>query len=151
MGRYSFDVIGEHNGAVLIYTCPSRVDIPNSDTDIAGFRACFAPYMARPWIWIVDCAGMTAVHVANQRFVRAIYNMIETEHATSLQHVWLLNMNSIMRAVLHMFPAKRLTVLPRDRLEIFVALQRAGYSHATVDLFLAIAGISPPTPSQIRQ
>jgi len=151
MVRYSFDIIGEHNGATLIYTNPSRADILRSDTDIAGFRSCFAPYQSRPWIWVVDCAGMTAAHVANQRFMRAIYTMIETEHATSLQHVWLLNMNMIMRAVLQMFPAKRLTVLPRERLEIFVSLQRAGYSHAVVDLFLTIAGALPPTPSRSLQ
>lgn len=142
MARYSFDVIGEHNGVPLIYTNVSRI---SADIDMTGFRACFTPYTARPWIWVVGCAGMTAAHVS---FVRAIYDMIETEHATSLQHVWLLNINPIVRAVLQMFPAKRLSVLPRERLDIFIALQRAGYSHANVDLFLAIAGAHQLTPSR---
>jgi len=137
------DVVGEHNGATIIYTNPTR----SMDMDIASFRTCFEPYRNRPWIWIVDCAGLTAAHVGNLKLVRAIVQLIDVEHAASLQHVWLVNMNTFVRPLLQMFPQRRTTVLPRDRLEIFVLLQRAGYSHKNVDLFLTIAATPSQTPA----
>lgn len=135
----SVNIVGEHNGATLIYSSPSKT----TDTE---FRASLVPYKARPWIWIVDC---TRANVSNITLIQSLHRIIEVEHAASLQHVWLVNMNALVRPLLQMFPTQRVSVLPRDRLEIFVLLQRAGFSHTNVDLFLAIVD-SAATPHQTR-
>jgi hypothetical protein len=124
----SVKVVGEHNGATLIYSIPTKI----SETE---FCTSLAPYKGRPWIWIINCKG---ANVSNLSLIQSLYRIIEVEHAASLQHVWLVNMNVLVRPLLQMLPTQRVSVLPHDRLEIFVLLQRAGFSHVNVDLFLAI-------------
>lgn len=138
MGRYSFDVIGEHQGAAILYTNPARADPIRGDAGFAGFKALLEPYRTRPWIWLFDCRGMTAAHALNVEFVKRLSRTLDSEHAGSLQRVWILNMNSWLRGILALFSSQKVRALTTDRLETLVTLQKEQYSHRTIDVFLSI-------------
>lgn len=144
--RYSFDVIGEHQGATVIYTNPARADPIRGDAGFAGFKALLDPYRTRPWIWLFDCRGMTATHALNMDFVKRLSRTLDSEHAGSLQRVWILNMNSWLRGILTLFPSQKVRTLTSDRLETLVTLQQEQYSHRVIDAVLSIlhAGSSAP-------
>jgi hypothetical protein len=139
MVLYSFDPLGSTNkGAVVMYTNPARADPVRGESGFAGFKSLLDPYRVRPWVWVFDCRGMTAAHALNIDFVRRLSRVLESEHADSLQRVWILNMNSWIRGILQMFPTKKVRSLPNDRLEVLVTLQQEGYSHASIDHILSI-------------
>jgi hypothetical protein len=150
---YSFDVIGEHQGATVIYTNPARADPIRGDAAFAGFKSLLDPYRSRPWIWVFDCRGMTAAHALNLDFVRRLSRALDSEHAASLQRVWILNINTWIRGILQVFPTQKVRSLSSDRLETLVTLQQERYSHTMIDALLAIlhAGSTAPqtqiTPS----
>lgn len=148
--KYSFDVIGEHQGATVIYTNPARADPIRGDAAFAGFKSLLDPYRSRPWIWVFDCRGMTASHALNLDFVKRLSRTLESEHATSLQRVWILNMNTWIRGILQLFPTQKVRSLSSERLETLVTLQQERYSHSMIDTLLSIlhaGSIAPQTHS----
>lgn len=81
---------------------------------------------------------MTPCKYANMAFCKQMYKILDTEHKQSLQSVWILNLNAWLRGVIQMFPAsKPVLCLPKDRLEIFVTMQRRGVSPAVTDMLIA--------------
>lgn len=119
--------IGDHQGVPILYGSIAGTD---GRLDLSSVRG-------RPWIWVLDCHGMTARQCLDVSAIRAIGTQIEREHAATLRGVWILNPNSWIRAAVGLFGSAKVTMLPSDRLELFVHLQRAGITHATVDRFLA--------------
>jgi hypothetical protein len=65
-------------------------------------------------------------------------DLLRAEHTGLLQATWMLGMTVWVRTILMTFGAEALA-LSDDRLELFLQLQRAGCSHATVDFLLAAA------------
>jgi hypothetical protein len=133
---YSFDIIGDHHGAAVIYTNPARADPIRGDAAFAGFKSLLDRYRTRPWVWVFDCRGMTAAHALNLDFVRRLSRTLDSEHGTSLQRVWILNMNAWLRGILQLFPTKKVQSLGSDRLEAFVILQKEGYPHSVIDTII---------------
>jgi hypothetical protein len=131
--QYSFDFYGTHKGVPLYYTSPAAAALIKSDADFAGFKALLDPLKTKPWIWIFDCRGMKTEHYMNINFVRKMAHTIEHEHATSLQAVWVLNMDSWMRKMATLFGRKKIVPLPTERLELFVHMQKEGCPHDVVD------------------
>lgn len=137
----------------MMYTAPARGDSIRTDAEFAGFRMLLEPFRARPWIWVFDCRGMTAKHFMNTAFIKRMGSLLESDHAASLRAVWILNPNTWIRAALSLFGSgDKAQLLPTERLELFVRLQKVGCSHALVDRFLAViapsAPASPTTPHQ---
>lgn len=127
--------IGMHEDAILLYMAPAKsASLCTEDQ----FRAALAPYRERPWIWIFDGGGMTTRHYANIGFCKSMYKILDTEHKQSLRAVWILNLNSWLRGVIQLFPASKPTLcLPRERLEMFVEMQRKGLSSSTIDTLIS--------------
>jgi hypothetical protein len=125
--------IGTHEGAVLLYMAPAKsASLCTEDQ----FRAALASYRERPWIWIFDGGGCGAA-VANIGFCKSMYKILDTEHKQSLQAVWILNLNSWLRGVIQLFPASKPTLcLPKERLEMFVEMQRKGLSSSVIDILI---------------
>lgn len=134
--------MGQHKGADVIYTAPAQADLITTDEHFAEFKTHMDPYQQRPWIWIFDCRGMTSAHYTNIRFCRALYKVLTTEHKESLQAVWILNINTWMRAVLSLFHLTKVSVLPAERLELFVTMQRAGLADGLIDELLNLLHVS---------
>lgn len=136
--RYSFEHIGVHGDGrtAVLYTSPANADPITTDADIAGFKSLLDSYRDQPWIWVFDCRGMTLAHYTNMRFCRALHHILTTEHSSSLQAVWILNINTWLRGVLGFFPMNKAVVLPAERLELFVEMQRVGTPSALVDRLL---------------
>jgi hypothetical protein len=135
----------------VIYTNPARADPIRGDAAFAGFKSLLDPYRSRPWIWVFDCRGMTATHALNIDFVRRLSRTLDSEHATSLQRVWILNINTWIRGILQLFPTQKVRSLPSDRLETLVTLQQERYSHTLIDVLLAILHVGSNVPQAQTQ
>lgn len=125
----------------LYYSAPARISSISTEPQFAALKAELDRVRAGgPWIWVVNCAGLRAEHILNARYVQRLADLLRAEHTGLLQATWMLGMNAWVRTVLATFGAEA-TALSDDRLELFVQLQRAGCSHATVDFLLAaVAG-----------
>ena len=136
--RYSFKQIGIHadGRTSVLYTAPAEADIVTTDADLAGFKSLMDPYRASPWIWVFDCRGMKMAHYTNMRFCRALHHILTTEHSTSLQAVWILNINTWLRGVLGFFPLNKAIILPSERLELFIQMKKAGVPDTLVNQLL---------------
>ena len=123
----------------LYYSAPARISSISTDPQFAALKAELDRVRAGgPWIWVVDCAGLRAEHILNARYVQRLADLLRAEHTGILQATWMLGITTWIRAVLTAFGAEA-TALSDDRLELFLQLQRAGCSHATVDFLLAAA------------
>ena len=134
--RYCFRSIGQHEAADIMYTAPAQADLITADEHFAGFKARMDPYRTRKWIWILDCRGMTSAHFMTLHLCRTLYKVLTTEHVESLQAVWVLNINPWVRAMLSLFHLTKVSVLPTERLELFVTMQRIGLAHDMIDRLL---------------
>jgi hypothetical protein len=121
----------------LYYSAPARIAAISTDTDFAALKAELDSIRAGgPWIWVVNCSGMRAEHILNTRYIQRLADLLRAEHTGLLQDTWMLGMNGWIRTILSTFGAEA-KALSDDRLELFLQLQRAGCSHATVDFLLA--------------
>lgn len=124
----------------LYYSAPARIATISTDAEFAFLKQELDRVRAGgPWIWVVNCAGMRLEHVLNARYVQRLADVLRSEHTGLLLDTWMLQMNTWIRGTLAAFGATA-TALSDDRLELFLQLQRAGCSHATVDFLLAAAG-----------
>jgi hypothetical protein len=132
---YSFDSWGVHNGQRIYYT--STTSTGTAD-DFDGFKALIdrESLLQKSWIWVFDCHGMKTTDYTNVGFVHRMKHMIEVEHAKSLKAVWILNINGWMRSMLALFGPTKVQVLPADRLEMLVQLQKAACPVPLVDSLL---------------
>lgn len=132
----AFQQIGTtRDGTVLLYTAPAK--LTNSPTESQ-----FTDYINQlrqirvPWIWVVDCRGMTAEHFLNLSFGRRLQNILRKEHNHLLKDTWILFANSWLSAALTLFQVSA-TYLSSDRLELLVQLQKAGVDRGGQDWLLA--------------
>ncbi|NDE15951.1 hypothetical protein EBZ80_13575 [bacterium] len=122
----------------LYYSAPARIATISTDAEFAALKQELDRVRAGgPWLWVVNCAGMRLEHVLNARYVQRLADLLRTEHTGLLLGTWMLQINTWVRGILAGFGAEA-TVLSDDRLELFLQLQRAGCSHATVDFLLAV-------------
>jgi hypothetical protein len=126
----------------LYYSAPARIAAISTDAEFAALKQELDRVRTGgPWLWVVNCAGLRLEHTMNARYVQRLADTLRAEHTGLLLGTWMLQMNGWVRATLAMFGAEA-TALSDDRLELFLQLQRAGCSHATVDFLLAAAGCS---------
>ena len=141
--RYSLDVLGDLEGIPIVYTSLARTDTIQTEIEFAAFRALLEPYQKRQWIWALDCRGMSAKQLLNTAFIKRIGGLIEADHTKSLRAVWILNPNTWIRTVLSLFGTNgKATLLPTERLELFVSLHKAGCAHTLIDRFLQLTASS---------
>ena len=123
--KYPFEPLGAYGDIHFNYSAPAQADIIKTTADFDGFKALLDLHTHHPWIWIFDCRGMKATHYTNVRIVQRLATLLETEHASSLKGVWIINVNTWMQTVLKLFCPAKVQVLPTDRLELFVHLQKS--------------------------
>lgn len=87
-------------GARLFYTAPARV----RDLEHAGKLALFHQHLRAaertPWVWVFDCGQMEMRHYASLEFTMGLSRILEAEHGTSLQCIYVVRPNLFARGTL---------------------------------------------------
>jgi hypothetical protein len=120
-------------GIPIYYTAATRI----TSLDFSSFKPYLDANREKPWIWALDCYDMTSIFLTNIGFIQCMASTIRTQHASSLQAVWVLNINTWMENLLGLMGTEKVTIIPPNRLELFVFLQKAGCSTETVDRLLS--------------
>jgi len=142
--RYSFAPIGTHTGATVYRTIISRSDPINNDEDFKGLVALINACHGKPWIWIIDCQDMQMSHCLNLSYVWQLYNLLHDHHQDSLQRIWIMNVNSWIQMIMGLLASVKVDVLPMDRLELFLELQKRRVPTALANQML----FTPPAACQ---
>lgn len=138
MVRYSLDVLGSHQGITLVYTAPAKGDLIRTTAELTGFLDLLRPHASSPWIWIVDCAGMTTAHYTNLEMCQRVYELLKTEYQQTLRGLWLMRTNTWMKGLLKIFKMPvPIQHLPKDRLELLVTMQKAAVPDTIINRLLA--------------
>ena len=131
-----FQPIGRRatDGALLLYTAPASLTSQPTESQFAEYCQ-HLRQIREPWIWIVDCRGMTAQHFSNMSMAHRLQAILREEHTHLLKDTWILFLNSWLRAVLTLFQAPVVS-LSGDRLELLVYLQKERIERAAQDWLL---------------
>jgi hypothetical protein len=134
-----FQPIGRRvsDGALLLYTAPARLTGNPTEAQFADYLS-HLRRIQEPWIWIVDCRGMTAQHLANMSMAQRLQSILREEHGHLLKDTWILFLNSWLRTLLALFQAPVVSLSP-DRLELLVYLQQQRIERGAQDWLLAVA------------
>jgi hypothetical protein len=134
--KYSFHRIGTHNGHPVIYTKPASGDLIQTEEQFTGFCQLMNNYKERKWYWVINCRDMGWEHVYSMSFAKRMYEHITVTHKETIVEAWLFNMNAICRTLFLLFPDPRACVMPTDRLELLVTMQKEKASHELTDFCL---------------
>lgn len=138
MTRYSLDVLGVHQGVTLVYTAPAKGDLLRTTAELTGFLDLLRQHAATPWIWIVDCVGMTTAHYTNLEMCQRVYELLTTEYQQTLRGLWLMHSNAWMKGLLKIFKMPvPIQHLPKDRLELLVTMQHAAVPDPIINRLLS--------------
>lgn len=134
----AFQPIGyTRDGTLLLYTAPAKLTASPTEAQFTRYVEQLRQIRS-PWIWVVDCRGMTAEHFVNLSFGRRLQTILREEHGHLLKDTWILFLNCWLRAALTLFQVSA-TLLSSDRLELLVHLQKAGVNRDGQDWLLANA------------
>ena len=131
IGRRTSDV------ALLLYSAPAQLTEHPTEAQFAEYLS-HLRRIREPWIWIVDCRGMTAHHLTNMSMAHRLQSILREEHGHLLKDTWILFLNSWLRTLLALFQAPAVS-LSGDRLELLVYLQQQRVERAAQDWLLATA------------
>lgn len=130
-----FQPIGHRSdGTLLLYTAPAKLTDKPTEEQFAAYLHHLRQIRV-PWIWVVDCRGMTADHFINLSMGQRLQRILREEHLHLLKDTWVMFMNTWLRATLSLFQAP-VTPISSDRLELLVYLQKAGVDRAGQDWLL---------------
>lgn len=124
--RYSFDTLGTFNGLRILYTVPSRVDNIETEEQLQGLFALVNAQKQKKWLWILDLKDMSYSKCMPMSFIGRLITLLKEEHATSLQGIWILNMNSWAQMILSMFATTKVRILSDEPLELFSSMKSIG-------------------------
>jgi len=132
------------DGTVLLFTAPAQLTESPTEEQFTEYLHQLRQIRV-PWIWVVDCRGMSSDHFLNLSMGQRLQRILREEHSHLLKDTWMMFLHSWLRATLTLFQAP-VTALSADRLELLVYLQRAGVERAAQDWLLAAIAQVPPTP-----
>jgi len=124
--RYSFDVIGTFNGLHVLYTAPSRVDNIETEDQLQGLFALVNAQKQRKWLWILDLKNMSISKCMSISFTGRLISLLKEDHATALQGIWIMNMNSWAQMILSLFTTTKVRILSDEPLELLATMKEAG-------------------------
>jgi hypothetical protein len=137
---FSFHVWPADKGVAVIYNHPASGAPVTTDADFDVYKAMFDPYRSKPWIWVINCAEMTAADIPSMAILQRTVEVIQEEHGDSLQRMIFLNINPWVSMALSLFtwtPAfAKILVGSADRLELLGQLD--GYGFAFVNRCLGL-------------
>ena len=124
--RYSFEPIGTHEGSVVYRSIVARSDPIVTDEDFAGLTSRMNTCLGQRWIWVIDFKDMQMSHCLPISYIWQLYHLLHGDHQDWLQRIWIKNVNPWIQMILLLLASAKIDVLPSDRVELFLELQRRG-------------------------
>ena len=124
--KYSFDHLATFNGLRIFYTVPSRVDNIETEDQLQGLFDLINAQKQKKWLWILDLKDMSYGKCMSISFTGRLISLLKEDHATSLQGIWIMNMNSWAQMILSMFTTTKVRILSNEPLELFSVMKSAG-------------------------
>jgi len=145
--KYSFEEIDHMEDLHVFYSVPARADNFEREEHITDFLKMIDQNKSRRWIWIIDFKELTYSKYMPLNYVSRLYTYLRTEHTTSLQQVWFLNLNAWVQMLMTFFVSAKVRVLTDEPLETLSLMQAAGipFRHQN-KLLAAISVHSKPVP-----
>jgi len=119
-------VIGTFNGLHVLYTAPSRVDNIETEDQLQGLFALVNAQKQRKWLWILDLKDMSISKCMSISFTGRLISLLKEDHATALQRIWIMNMNSWAQMILSLFATTKVRILSDEPLELLATMKEAG-------------------------
>ncbi len=119
-------MIGTFNGLHVLYTAPSRVDNIETEDQLQGLFALVNAQKQRKWLWILDLKDMSISKCMSISFTGRLISLLKEDHATALQRIWIMNMNSWAQMILSLFATTKVRILSDEPLELLATMKEAG-------------------------
>jgi hypothetical protein len=124
--KYSFDHLATFNGLRILYTVPSRVDNIETEDQLQGLFDLIHAQKQKKWLWILDLKDMSYAKCMSISFTGRLISLLKEDHATSLQRIWIMNMNSWAQMILSMFTTTKVRILSDEPLDLLANMKEAG-------------------------
>ena len=119
-------MIGTFNGLHVLYTAPSRVDNIETEDQLQGLFALVNAQKQRKWLWILDLKDMSYSKCMSISFTGRLISLLKEDHATALQSIWIMNMNSWAQMILSLFATTKVRILSDEPLDLLANMKEAG-------------------------
>jgi hypothetical protein len=131
---HSFEYLGHSGQIKLYYTNPAKATANEPVKEkLVNIQHHLKAISGAPWIWVFDFADATMKDYMGLDFSRMVTNVLDKEHAQTLQKIILVNAGSIVMGLLKMALAtlkgrtiQKAMVLDGSKLEIVRSLETAG-------------------------
>ena len=90
------------SGARLFYTAPARVRDLEHTGKLALFHQHLRTAEGTPWVWVFDCGQMEMRHYASLEFTMGLSRILEAEHGSWLQAIYVVRPNLFVRTTLNL-------------------------------------------------
>jgi len=118
MTKYSFIPLGIYHGIEVMYTCTARADNFVTEEDLEGLIQLLNAHKTKRWLWIMDFQEMSYSKMMSLSFISRLVTYIKTEHATSLTHIWIINMNYWIHTILSYFVTTKVRMISEESRQI---------------------------------
>ena len=154
---HSFVNFGVQGTTRLFYTSPARATDTNKDgTKLENFKKHLLDTKGEPWIWFLDCNGMTAKDYANINFCMDLLKTLSTQYSDTLKDIIFINPNIWVKTTVatckKMSTSKifdKVKMLEGSPLELFLMYEKLSIPQAPLKWLISIdAGkvLPPVTP-----
>jgi len=140
--KYSFESLATFNGLRIFYTMPSRADNIETEGQLQGLFDLVNAQKPKKWLWILDLKGMTMNKCMSLSFVGRLISLLKEDHATSLQGIWIMNMNSWAQMIMSLFSTTKVRILSNEPLELLANMKEAGLTMEQQDQLFTFIAIS---------
>ena len=124
--KYSFEEIDCVEDLHVFYTVPARADNFEREEHIVEFLRLIDQNKGRRWIWVIDFKDLSFSKYMPLNYVSRLYTYLRTEHTTSLQQIWFLNLNAWVQMLMTFFASAKVRVLTDEPLETLNLMQSVG-------------------------
>ena len=113
--KYSFQELRISNkGIHVLYTEFARADNLQTEEDLLGLFRLLDTYTDRKWVWIIDFKDMTYSKCMCLSYISRLVAHMQEVHATSLDTIYILNVNTWVQTLLSLFATKKVRILAPD-------------------------------------
>ena len=155
---HSFVKFGKIASTNLFYTSPARsMDYNNDGTKLENFKLHLRDTNGAPWIWVIDCNGMTVKDYTDLNFTIDLLKALSKDYTDSLISIMFINPNTWVKTTVgackKMFKSgifDRVKYCEGSPIELFLMYEKLNIPPVSIKWLISIdAGkalpIVPPT------
>jgi hypothetical protein len=144
---------GSINTLGLYYTSPARsTDHTKDGTRLQNFNMHLAETKGSPWIWVLDCNGMTAKDYTDMNFTNDVFKLLSKDY-DNLRNILIINPNIWIKTTVEtckkMFKSNmfdKIKYCQGSPLELFMIYENMGMPPKALKWLISIDADKPLPP-----